>query len=245
MNNQETLINKQSFKKIHLLSPKITQDMAGMWFEGAPYEAEYIYQINDSTPPPVNYAKHTLKPHSITHAEAPAHTIDGGKTIDSFFEDINNFIGKAVVIKLRGDKYKKINDGSNIFHWEVSKSELLIELNKFDSIPSKIIISTENHPIIDSGFHDPNYVLTLSQEAADFLVSLPNFHMYGTSWKSSDFKPGSKERPIHNTLFQKAYIVENLILDQVPQGIYDYTGIPLNLEGASESPVMPILRVID
>jgi hypothetical protein len=44
---------------------------------------------------------------------------------------------------------------------------------------------------------------TLSQEAADYLISLDGFHLYGISWKSSDFNPGRPERPIHNTLFKK------------------------------------------
>ncbi len=219
--------------------------MNGMWFEGAPYESEHIYQINDSTHPPVNYAKHIIKPHSLTHAEAPAHTIEGGKTIDMFFNDISNFVGKSLLIKLKGDQYKKVSSDSSIFHWEITKDELLFELNKYNDIPGKILITTQFCPRIESGFHDPNYVLTLSQQAADLLISLPNFHMYGTSWKSSDFKPGSIDRPIHNTIFTKAYIVENLILSSVPEGIYNYVGIPLNLEGASESPVTPILTTIN
>jgi len=228
--------------KTYLLSPKISTDLQGMWFEGSAYERQSIYSINDSSPPPVNYDKHTLKPHSITHMEAPAHTLDNGNTVDYFFNDLTNFIGKALVIKVKKGSYKLVDKEKSIYHWEISLNELKEELDRYTNIPSKIIVTTPNYPTIESGFHDPRYVLTLSQEAADYLISLPNFHMYGTSWKSSDFKPGSKERPIHNTLFKSAYIVENLTLNNVPEGLYEYTGIPLYLDGASESPIMPVLR---
>jgi len=218
--------------------------MPEMWSEGNPYNSEIIYDISNSTHPPVNYSQHTFKPHSLTHMEAPSHTIKNGRTVDYYFKDLNNFIGSAIVIKLKGDHYKQTHRNSQIYHWRISKSQLQNELKKFKSIPGKVIITTETYPVIKAGFHDPKYVLTLSQEAADLLVSLPQFHMYGTSWKSSDYNPNSKMRPIHKTLFQKAYIVENLILDSVPEGIYEYIGVPLFLEGASESPVTPILRKI-
>ncbi len=53
--------------------------------------------------------------------------------------------------------------------------------------------------------------------------------------------PGSKQRPIHNTLFQKAVILECLDLAQVPEGRYFMSAFPIPLEGASEAPVCPVL----
>lgn len=186
----------------------------------------------------MNYDEHILRPHSLTHFEAPAHTIDDGKRLDYFYRDLNHFFGETLVIKLQGNNYE--SRGNGIFHWVISKEELEAKI-RGKKTPSKILISTDFYPLNRDGYHDPNYVLTLSQEAADYLVSLEGFHLYGTSWKSSDFNPGKPERPIHNTLFKKAGILENLDLKNVAEGAYFMTAFPLPLGEASESPVVPVL----
>jgi kynurenine formamidase len=65
--------------------------------------------------------------------------------------------------------------------------------------------------------------------------------LYGTTWKSSDYAPGSMLRPIHNEIFRKAGIVECLNLKDVPGGDYFLVCFPLNIKGASESPVTAVL----
>ena len=72
-----------------------------------------------------------------------------------------------------------------------------------------------------------------------------NLNLYGTSWKNSDFKPGSFDRPIHNTLFKSAVMLECLDLENVPAGNYFMTAYPIRIEGASESPVTPVLFTHD
>ena len=221
----------------YILSPLIKENMTPLWFEGSPYEKENIYKIADNKMPPINYDKHILKPHSLTHAESEKHICLNGKSIDQYFSS-DSFFGKCHVIKLRGNNYKKID--SNIYHWEITENELLEEIKNIPHL-SKIIISTEFYPKNIDGFHDPNYVLTLSSSAANYLASLPDFNLYGTSWKSSDYMPGKKERPIHKTLFTKAIILECLDLENVPAGEYFLSAFPLRLENASESPLTPVL----
>lgn len=225
----------------YVLSPKITQSSAAMWGEAVPYERREIYSIQPGKLPPVNYDEHILRPHSLTHFEAAAHTQENGHRLDHYYQDLSNFFGKCLVIKLPGNKYEP--KGNGIFHWVVTPQELYERLKVLGvgGEVSKVLVSTEFYPVNENGYHDPNYVLTLSQEAADFLVSLKGFHLYGTSWKSSDFNSGRSERPIHNTLFSKAGILENLDLKIVPEGWYFLTAFPLPLENASESPVVPVL----
>lgn len=57
------------------------------WMEGAAYEQENIYQIQEGMLPPVNYDKHILKPHSLTHIETPKHTQKNGKGIDYYIKN--------------------------------------------------------------------------------------------------------------------------------------------------------------
>jgi arylformamidase len=211
-----------------------------MWREGSPYQRKSIYQIKDGELPPVNYDEHRIKSHSLTHAEAPKHTQSDGKSIDQFFAG-NYFHGKCTVTRLKGDGYKKMSN--DIYHWEVSLTELKNALN--NSIPNKLLLSTDIYHLDSNGYHDPNYVLTLSLEAAEWLVSNSKFNLYGTSWKSSDYSPGSAQRPVHNKLFTQAVILENLDLSKVPEGEYFLVAYPIRIEGASESPVTPVLFNFD
>jgi arylformamidase len=223
----------------YVLSPRINHGSSAMWMEGPAYEKRIIYSISSGKLPPVNYDEHILRPHSLTHFETPAHTNADGKRLDSFYKDLNYFFGSTLVIKLQGNKYE--SKGNGIYHWIISRQEIEDKVSIQKTIPNKILISTDFYPLNNDGYHDPNYVLTLSQEAADYLISLKEFHLYGTSWKSSDYNSGRTERPIHNTLFKKAGILENLDLKNVPEGIYFIAAFPLPLEEASESPVVPVL----
>jgi len=230
-------------KMIYQLAHPITTKISGMWNEGSPYSKNKLYEIIDNALPPVNYSEYLLKPHSITHAEAPLHVTLNDKDILSFFHHSKYFFGECLVIRLKGNNYQKQNN-SKIHLWEIGLEELkqaIEETLQGKNFSGKILITSDFYPLDINQMHDPNYVLILSQEAADYLVSIDNFHLYGTSWKSSDFKPGSSERPIHKTLFKKAIIVELLNLKDVPAGIYQYSGVPLPLENASESPIAPIL----
>jgi len=230
----------------YILSPEIIPNSPGMWGEGSAYEKKSIYSLKNGTLPPVNYDEHILRPHSLTHLETPAHTANEGKRLESFFaSDISHFYGPAVVIKLTGNEYHSAGDG--IYHWIISPDQIesRIKAMGLNKLPGKVLITTENYPENEQGYHDPTYVLTLSQESAEYLVSIEGFNLYGTSWKSSDYNPGKAERPIHNTLFRRALILENLKLKTVPEGIYFLSAFPLPLQGASESPVVPVLFTKD
>lgn len=226
----------------YVLSPIISHHSPGMWGEGVAYEKKSIYSIETGKMPPVNYDEHIIRSHSLTHLESPAHTLKDGRRIDSFYRDsINYFYGNTLVLKLDGNHFEY--KGNGIYHWVIRVEEIKLRLKalQIDLIPDKVLISINDYPVNTQGFHDPNYVLTLSQEAADFLISHPHFNLYGTSWKSSDFNPGKADRPIHNTLFNNALILENLDLKVVPEGTYFMSAFPLPIKDSSESPVVPVL----
>lgn len=225
----------------YVLSPFITKDSPGMWAEGPAYEKRNIYSIESGKLPPVHYDEHVLRSHSLTHLETPAHTQKDGKRLEEYYQNPKHFFGKTLVIKLTGHNY--VPKEGRIHHWVIKKEEIeeRLEALKISTFPEKILISSNIYPVNDQGYHHPDYVLTLSQEAADYLVSHPQFNLYGTSWKSSDFNPGKAERPIHNTLFKQALILENLSLRNVPEGYYFMSAFPLPIKDASESPVVPVL----
>lgn len=226
----------------YLIGQTMNEEIPPLWGEEKAFLKKNLFSIEEGKQPPVHYDSYILNSHSLTHIEAESHVLAGGKNLDHYFEDLNYFCGPALVVKLRGNHYSKLEKG--ICHWEVTKEELESEMRRVlgDKIfPGKLLLTTENYPVTSYGYHDPNFVLTLSQEAADYLISLSNFNLYGTTWKSSDYKPGLPDRPIHKTLFKRAVILECLDLRKVPEGIYTINAIPLRIEGASESPVCPIL----
>jgi arylformamidase len=232
----------------YILSPEISDDLPALWQEGAPYQRGKIYSISDGKMPPVNYDWHTFRPHSLTHAEGGRHTADGKMVIEDYFSNPNYFFGSAVVVRLPGNNYRALPKLNGVYHWEVTKNELqeaVTSTVKSGRPLQKLILTTEFYPQNGVGFHDPNYVLTLSQEAADYLISHEQFNLYGTSWKSTDYQPGRLERPIHNTIFKKAIIFECLDMRKVPAGEYFFVGFPLRIKGASESPVTPVLFEYD
>lgn len=226
----------------YLISNIISEGLPGLWSEGSPYSKSNIYKIEGDKLPPVNYDSHQIKPHSLTHVETLAHVDNSGNTIDYYIKNcMEYFLGKCLVIKLIPD-YKQLSE--SIFHHIITLEEIKNKIEIFggiNKIPGKILITTEKYPENIYNFHAENYILTLSEESAKYLANIPQFHLYGTSWKSCDYQPGKPKRPIHKILLKKGVVFELLILNHVPEGLYNFTGIPLYLENASESPVTAIL----
>lgn len=226
----------------HLITPKFKIGTKGEWFEGPAYESENIYQISDGSLPPVHYDLHKIKPHSLTHIESPKHTQKSGKGIDFYIDaNPNHFFGKCLVLKFANTNWLELPNG--LKHKIISISELEAKLRSFslNCPPNKILISVEDIPLNEWGFNDPNFIVTISLEAAQLLTSYEGFNLFGTSWKSSDYQPQSTSRPIHNELFKKALILENIVLNKVPEGQYFISCFPLPLENAAESPVNAVL----
>ena len=232
----------------YILSAPLHNDLPGLWGEGAPYESKIIYDIRSSDPskPPVHYQAHTLKPHSIPHIDAPGHIIPGGQTVEQCFSEqwLHCFYGQAVVVKLTGKRWEKFNGDSGLFLWRVELSELRSEIERVTGsteVPAKLLLTAAEVPLTKDGFHDSKFILVLSPQAAEWLAGSTNFSAYGTSWKSSDFEPNSRERPIHKILFRRAVLFEHLKLDHVPEGSYFFCAFPLMLRAATESPVTAVL----
>jgi arylformamidase len=226
---------------IYVIGNKVRLSSKGMWNEGNSYEKENIYSIIENKLPPVNYDLHKIKPHSLTHAESGKHTSNHGKTLDMLIDsNPEYFYGLCSVLKFQND-YKQI--GENLYLKEITHEEIAGKISEVcgQTIPPKILITTSDYPIDENGYHAENYVLVLSEGAADYLCSLPDFHLFGTTWKSTDYQPGKLQRPIHTKIFSRGIVFELLNLNDVPEGKYIFSGMPLYLEDSSESPVTPIL----
>jgi kynurenine formamidase len=228
---------------IYVIGNKINIRVEGLWNEGQPYSRRTIYKIEKDKLPPVNYDEHIFKPHSLTHVESPLHTNEEGKDLCSYImEHPEYFFGEVVVLKFEND-YEKVSENPLLYKKVVNLNELTEKLRIIckDRIPSKVLMTTKDYPTNAEGYHRDNYVFVLSESAADYLVNIPGFHLFGTTWKSTDYQPGKSIRPIHNIIFQRGIIFELLNLANVPEGVYYFSGMPLFIEDAVESPVTPLL----
>jgi len=226
---------------VYNISNLISNKLPGLWNEGSPFESSQIYTIEENKMPPVNYDSFTIKSHSITHCESLKHVDNNGKSLaDIIITNPDYFYGDCLVLKFENN-YKQIDEDLYQKVIDIEEFEKKINSLEINIIPKKILITTENYPINDFNYHKENFILILSDELANHLVEKYSVHLFGTSWKSADYKPGSKERPVHKVLLQNGVIFELLNLQNVPEGNYFFTGFPLLIENTSESPVSPIL----
>ena len=222
-----------------VLSPVLNKNIKGVWGEGDPYNKQVIYDMSEDGPP-VNYSSYEFKPHSLPHIESAAHTQKDARTLDSYFQnkEYSLFYGNVLVLKFEANHMKPCQHNPKVQIKEITLSELQEKIKEVSGelqIPDKIIIGFKGKA------RSYDNVLLLSHEAASWLVDSDNFNLYGTSWKSSDYMPGSRQRPIHNKIFEKALIMECLDISEAQEGEYFLNAFPIPCEGASESVVCPVL----
>lgn len=227
----------------YVLSPIITPDAPGLWAEGAPYSVEPVYDLCNPAHPPVRYGAHRLAPHSLPHVDAPSHILEEGESVEAYFGParLASLSGPALLLKLQQPRWQEV---AGLRHCRVDEAVLRREIQRAtgrDEAPDKLILTLADLPQTAQGQHDPAHALTLAEDAAHWLLANPRFNAYLTSWKSTDFQPGSRARPIHRLLLPRAAVFECLDLRAVPEGRYFLSAFPLPLAGASESPVCPVL----
>jgi arylformamidase len=228
----------------YFLAPPIEKTNPALWAEGSPYKSEIIYDLcsDDLQAPPVHYESHTLKPHSVCHFDAPAHIVRGDLKIEDLYREHSSFFyGPAVVAVFDQPKFIPHRTAPGVSHWEISLSDLKATLSQIDlkSPLTKLILSYSG--ISADFYQQTDKAITLSVEAATYLTDLPGFNLIITPWKSVDFQPQSRERPVHKIFFKSAGILECVNVEGIPSGEYFLAAAPIPLHGATESPVAPVL----
>ena len=211
------------------------------WGEGPPYETMAVYRAGP-TEPPVHYDTHVLRPHSLCHAETLKHVDSSGPGIEEWCDDqsIDLWFGPVVVLKVRSPQWVK----SEAMHVHtISQSALteMLRLLGIQGVPRRLLISCDPMPKDTDGYHSAQYALVFDLDAAQWLAQQDQSLLVGTSYRSLDFQPGSRERPIHRTLLARGVALELLDLDRVPEGHYILASLPIPLAGGSESLVSPVL----
>jgi arylformamidase len=170
---------------------------------------------------PVNVSTLTLSPHTGAHADAPLHYDESGAAIGTL--PLEPFLGPCRVIHA-------IHCGP-LVRWQHLAHAL-------EGLPPRVLVRTYARMPVDcwdaelAGF-DAQTV----EQLADRGVML-----IGIDTASID-PADSKALESHQVIRRRGLrVLENLVLDTVPEGDYELIALPLKLTTADASPVRAVLR---
>jgi arylformamidase len=183
------------------------------------YRQEWVATITPGCP--VNVSAITMSPHVGAHADAPLHYDPEGAPIG--LVDLEPYLGRCRVIHA-------IDCGPLV------KREHVV--HALDDLPPRVLVRTYQRAPQDAFDNDlPAFDAALIEEFAESGVRLVGID-------SSSVDPASsKELPSHQVLRRRGVrVLENLVLDDVPEGDYELIALPLKLIAADASPVRAVLR---
>jgi arylformamidase len=205
-------------KKLWDISP--TVDAQSPVFPGdTPYSQQWAATLSDKCP--VNVSAITLSPHVGAHADAPLHYDPQGAAVGAL--DLLPFLGRCRVIHA-------IDVGPliTIAHLE----------HALNDVPERLLVRTyRQFPLAHFDTQLTAFEPACVQHLADLGVRL-----IGTDSASID-PADSNQLPSHQVIRQRGLrVLENLLLDDVPEGDYELIALPLKLMTADASPVRAVLR---
>ncbi len=193
-----------------------------VWPGDTPFDIETTWQMDENCP--VLVSKLTLSTHSGTHADAPSHYDPHG--IDSARVSLLPYLGPCQIITVPAAS-GPVQTSDILPHLQEIPERLLIR--SFDRFPH------ENWP---NGFRAVDAALIDELAKGGCLL-------IGTDTPSLD-PESSKTLDAHNAVKKAGMaILEGLVLDGVPDGIYELIALPLKIAGADASPLRAILRSMD
>jgi arylformamidase len=172
---------------------------------------------------PVNLSAITMSPHIGAHADAPLHYGDGAPTIGQV--DLAPYLGACRVIHAIG--CGPLVRPDHLMHAAAG-------------LPPRVLVRTETRaPTI---WRDD--FASFAPETIAWLAGL-GVRLVGIDSQSVD-PATSKTLDSHQQLLKlDLRVLENLVLDDVPEGDYELIALPLKLVQADASPVRAVLRTLD
>jgi arylformamidase len=167
-----------------------------------------------------NVSAFSTTTHVGSHADAPFHTEPGGLTIDRL--SLEAFLGPCRVLQVPPVP--------------LLGPEHLPAAAEGD--PPRLLLKTGS---VADRSRFPERFSALSPELARDLARR-GLLLVGLDTPSVD-PPGSEDLPAHHALAGSGVVIlEGLVLDDVPPGLYELIALPLKLAGLDASPVRAVLR---
>jgi arylformamidase len=172
---------------------------------------------------PVNVSAITLSPHIGAHADAPLHYDEQGAAIGAV--DLAPYLGPCRVIHAIGRG--PLVEWAHIEH-AVAR------------LPPRVLVRTYAQQPAD---WDPE-LAAFAPQTVERLADL-GVLLIGIDTASID-PAQSKTLPSHQVIRRRGLrVLENLVLDDVPEGDYELIALPLKLVSADASPVRAVLRELE
>jgi arylformamidase len=188
-----------------------------------PGDTEYRQQWGATIGPgcPVNVSALTLSPHVGAHADAPLHYDPQGTP--SGLLPLAPYLGPCRVIHCIGC--------GPLVRWQHLQHATA-------ELPPRVLVRTYERMPVDR--FDPQ-LAAFEPEAIERLADL-GVQLVGIDTASID-PADSKSLPSHQVIRRRDLrVLENLVLDDVPEGDYELIALPLKLVSADASPVRAVLR---
>jgi arylformamidase len=205
-------------KRIWDISPPVMA--ASPVFPGdTPYSQEWSAQLGPGCP--VNVSRITLSPHVGAHADAPLHYDESGATIGTV--ELDRYLGRCRVIHAIGC--------GPLVEWRHVEHAVL-------DLPPRVLVRTYERMPVDR-FDDD--LAAYAPETIERLAAR-GVKLVGIDTASID-PAASKTLDSHQVIRRlDLRVLENLALDDVPEGDYELIALPLKLMTADASPVRAVLR---
>jgi arylformamidase len=183
------------------------------------YRQEWVARIAPGCP--VNVSAITTTPHAGAHADAPLHYDEAGAAIGAL--DLAPYLGPCRVIHAIGCG-------------PLVRPEHLA--HAFEGLPPRVLVRTYAKAPLDA--FDP----ALTAYAPETIEQLADCGVRLVGIDTASIDPAdSKPLPSHQVIRRRGLrVLENLVLDDVPEGDYELIALPLKLMRADASPVRAVLR---
>ncbi len=172
----------------------------------------------------VNVGTLTLSTHLGAHADAPLHYAPQGAAVGALA--LEPFLGPCRVVHAQGNA--ALVQAANLAH-------------ALDApLPPRLLVRTRAHPAPE---HWDAHFRALAPALLEHLADR-GLLLVGVDTPSVD-PADSTALPSHQVLRQRGLrVLENLLLDEVPEGDYELIALPLKLSTADASPVRAVLRAL-
>jgi arylformamidase len=189
-----------------------------------PYVQRWTWTLSADCP--VNVSTLTLSPHVGAHADAPLHYAADGGAIGAV--DLDPYLGPCRVVHAL--------DASPVVTW--AQVAPALNLPGSAALPPRVLLRTyREHP---GDRWDPD-LAGIAPEVIERLADL-GVKLIGIDTASID-PADSKTLAAHQAIRQRGLrVLENLVLQDVPEGDYELIALPLKLTTADASPVRAVLR---
>jgi arylformamidase len=203
--------------RLYDITPPVTGRLA-VWPGDTPPTREVLCDLRRGDTVTLSTLHATV--HLGAHADAPSHYGIDGPAIDA--RDLDFYLGACQVVRVAVPRGGRVTP------------ELLPEPVQ----AARVLLATSTFPDPDRFNED---FAALTSELVEHLHE-QGVVLVGVDTPSVD-RFDSKDLPVHRTFLKHDMaILEGLVLDGVPAGVYELIALPLRLVGFDASPVRAVLR---